>query len=112
MTFRFGSKKSEPDVFQNIRDDQEMEPISYENPGPDKKGDPSSGPANELLNDEQAAKKLRRFRELAENDPNIPTEDLDAVDFAVGGHDMGKENDLVHELIDDSPYPEVCFPVI
>jgi hypothetical protein len=47
---------------------------------------------------------------LAENDPNIAVEDLNAVDDAVVGHDTGKENNLLAALVEDSPYPEVGSP--
>jgi hypothetical protein len=66
-------------------------------------------PPHETLTDEQAARKLKLFREHAQNDLNIPTEDLDDVDNALQGHDVSKENELVAELLDDSPYPEVCL---
>ncbi|PNY27801.1 Sexual differentiation process protein isp4 [Tolypocladium capitatum] len=59
------------------------------------------------LTDEQAARRLRLFREAAANDPNINVDDLGAVDNAVGGHDVNKENQLVDELVENSPYPEV-----
>lgn len=60
------------------------------------------------LTDEQAARRLKLFREAAENDPNIDVDDLGAVDYAVDGHDVNKENQLVDELMENSPYPEVC----
>lgn len=60
------------------------------------------------LTDEQAARRLKLFRQSAQYDPNIPTEDLDDVDNALDGHDVAKENDLVQGLVEDSPYPEVC----
>lgn len=67
--------------------------------------------SNELehshLTDEQAARRLRLFREAAQNDPNIDVDDLGAVDYAVDGHDVNKENELVDELMENSPYPEV-----
>jgi hypothetical protein len=59
------------------------------------------------LSDEQAARRLKLFRQSAQYDPNIPVEDLDNVDHALEGHDVDKENDLVHGLVEDSPYPEV-----
>lgn len=65
-------------------------------------------PPHETLTDEQAARKLKLFREQALNDPNIPTEELDDIDNALHSHDVSKENDLVAELVEDSPYPEVC----
>lgn len=64
-------------------------------------------PEHVQLNDEQAARRLRLFREAAENDPNIDLDDLGAVDDAVTGHDVNKENQLVDELVENSPYPEV-----
>ena len=51
-------------------------------------------PEHEQLNDEQAARRLRLFREAAANDPNIDVDDLG-------------ENQLVDELVENSPYPEV-----
>jgi hypothetical protein len=62
---------------------------------------------HEALSDEQAARRLKLFRQSAQYDPNIPTEDLNDVDNALDGHDVGKENDLVQGLVEDSPYPEV-----
>lgn len=59
------------------------------------------------LTDEQAARRLKLFREAAQNDPNIDVDDLGAVDYAVDVHDVGKENELVDELMENSPYPEV-----
>lgn len=63
------------------------------------------------LSDEQAAKRLRLFRQSAQYDPNIPVEDLDDVDHALREHDTSKENDLVHGLVEDSPYPELSTPL-
>ncbi|KAJ6441030.1 OPT oligopeptide transporter [Purpureocillium lavendulum] len=64
-------------------------------------------PEHEELNDEQAARRLRLFREAAANDPNIGVDDLGEVDDAVMGHHVTRENQLVNELIENSPYPEV-----
>lgn len=59
------------------------------------------------LTDEQAAHRLKLFRQAAENDPNLDVNALDTVDYAVDGHDVLKENELVDELLENSPYPEV-----
>ena len=64
-------------------------------------------PEHEQLNDEQAARRLRLFREAAANDPNIDVDDLGEVDEAVMGHQVTRENQLVDELVENSPYPEV-----
>lgn len=71
------------------------------------------GPVHhEELTDEQAAHRLKLFRKVAVNDPNIDVNDLDAVDYAVDGHNATKENHLVDELVENSPYPEVRFPPV
>ena len=64
-------------------------------------------PAHVELTEDQAARRLRLFREAAHNDPNIEVDDLDAVDYAVQRHNTSKENQLVDELVENSPYPEV-----
>lgn len=64
------------------------------------------------LTDEQAAHRLKMFRENALHDPNIELDDLDAVDYAVEGHNVSKENQLVDELVENSPYPEVSSALI
>lgn len=64
-------------------------------------------PAHEQLTEEQAAHKLHVYRNIALHDPNLPTEDIDAIEGALDAHDAEKENHLVEELIEDSPYPEV-----
>jgi len=40
-------------------------------------------------------------------DPNLESDDLAAVDEAVGHHDKDGENQLVGDLLENSPYPEV-----
>ncbi|KUI68534.1 Sexual differentiation process protein isp4 [Cytospora mali] len=64
-------------------------------------------PPHEELDADQAARKLRVLREHALHDPNLPSENLDAVEGALDANDVEKEIHLVEELIEDSPYPEV-----
>jgi hypothetical protein len=59
------------------------------------------------LTDEQAAHRLKLFRQTAENDPNLDVDALGAVDYAIEGQDVLKENQLIDELVENSPYPEV-----
>lgn len=61
------------------------------------------------LTDEQAARRLKLFRQLAANDPNLSLDDINVIDSAVDNHNVDKENYLVEELVENSPYPEVCI---
>lgn len=70
----------------------------------------SMGISSEELAEEEAARKLKLFKREAQWDPNIPAQDLEAVDDAVGHHDAKGENALVGDLIENSPYPEVSSP--
>ena len=63
------------------------------------------------LTDEQAARRLKLFRELAANDPNLSLDDIQVIDSAVENHNVDKENYLVEELVENSPYPEVCLVI-
>ncbi|KAK6206031.1 hypothetical protein LQW54_007970 [Pestalotiopsis sp. IQ-011] len=73
----------------------------------DLKGKLHTAAQNAPLSDEQAARRLKLFRQSAQYDPNIAIEDIDNVDNALERHDVDKENDLIHGLVEDSPYPEV-----
>lgn len=67
------------------------------------------GVSKEEIDEAEAARRLKVFKKHAEFDPNIPTEDLDAIDDAVAHHDAKGEAILVDELVENSPYPEVRF---
>ena len=64
-------------------------------------------PAHIQVSDEEAARRLKLYRAAMANDPNLALDNLEAIDDAVGGHDVAKENRLLGELVEDSPYPEV-----
>lgn len=98
-------KSAVEDVQPTFHDSSENETISLDGIPKNKVHGP---PAHEHLDDEQAAKRLKLFRESAQNDPNIPIEDINEVDDAIHGHDVDKENTLIQGLVEDSPYPEVC----
>lgn len=52
---------------------------------------------------------LRRFSKQHELDPNLPIEELDAVDDAFNSGNAEKGTELERELfVENSPYPEVC----
>lgn len=62
------------------------------------------------LSEVEANRRLSMFREEHNWDPNMPDGAFDAVNDAVRAHDQKGEAILVDELINDSPYPEVCRP--
>lgn len=101
-------KKAPADPIEVIGDDVDQHSSDKEIPI-DIKSKIESPPPHEELDESQAAERLRILRERALHDPNLPAEDLDAVDGALDAHDLEKENYLVEELIEDSPYPEVCL---
>ena len=103
-------KKAPADPIEVIGDDFDQHSSDKELPI-DVKNKVSAPPPTEQLDDEQAARRLRVLRERALRDPNLPVEDIDAVEGALDAHDVEKENYLIEELIEDSPYPEVIiFP--
>lgn len=68
--------------------------------------------SSEELSEEVAARRLQNFKRNAQFDPNMPLEELDAIDDAVEHHDVKGENALVNELVENSPYPEVYSALI
>ena len=111
MPFGFGSKKAEA-----APADINIEPLATDSASdqaenvnfPEKNVDNTiPAPGHEDLSDEAAAYRLRLFRATAQNDPNLTVADLEEVDYAVDGHDVGRENELVDALVENSPYPEV-----
>ena len=65
----------------------------------------------EELSEDEAARRLKNFKKSAEWDPNMPKGEMDAVDDALASHDVHNENDLVNGLLENSPYPEVRYPL-
>ncbi|KAI5207553.1 small oligopeptide transporter [Aureobasidium subglaciale] len=61
------------------------------------------------LPEAEAARRLKAFKRNADAlwDPNLESEVMHDVEEAVGHHDKDAENNLVHEMMDNSPYPEV-----
>lgn len=114
MVFSFGSRKTATAQADEIAGvEPAVSDSSFEQHGDEKRqlGDEKTNavPAP-ALSDEEAARRLRLFRAAAEHDPNLEASDLGAIDEAVGGHDVSKENELVDELVENSPYPEVRLP--
>lgn len=52
-------------------------------------------------------KTLQEFSEEHELDPNLPLEEINAVEAAVATRDAEKAQELEANLEEDSPYPEV-----
>lgn len=60
------------------------------------------------ISEVEANRKLKTFRAEHNFDPNMPDAAFDAINNAVATHDQKGEAILVDELMNDSPYPEVC----
>ena len=59
------------------------------------------------LSEVEANRRLSTFRAEHTFDPNLPESAFDAIDEATGEHDAKGEAELVGELVENSPYPEV-----
>ena len=60
------------------------------------------------LSETEANRRLSAFRAEHSFDPNLPDAAYEAIDNATHAHDQKGEAILVDELVEDSPYPEVC----
>lgn len=82
------------------------------------------GDANSVIDDvvrdiseTEANHRLAVFRQDHKWDPNMPDEAVEAVDAVTAAHDHKGEAQLVGEVIENSPYPEVspihfaCLPI-
>ncbi|KAL4892509.1 OPT oligopeptide transporter protein-domain-containing protein [Aspergillus ambiguus] len=61
---------------------------------------------------EEAAVHLHHLRSEHQWDPNLPDEVADEIEEALHTNDKGTQLEVTHELIDNSPYPEVCAAVV
>jgi hypothetical protein len=109
MPFGFGSKKRTQDPVEVIGED--LNNGSGEIPV-EIQEKISTAPPHDQLTDEQAAQKLKLYKIGALHDPNLPTEEINQLDNALGAHDVGRENALVNDLVENSPYPEVNFQAL
>lgn len=62
------------------------------------------------ISETEANHRLKTFRQDHKWDPNMPDDALEMVDVATEAHDHKGEAELVGEVIENSPYPEVCSP--
>lgn len=60
------------------------------------------------ISEVEANRRLSAFRKDHSYDPNLPDSAFEAVDEATEAHDHKGEADLVGDLVENSPYPEVC----
>lgn len=66
------------------------------------------GDAVRNISEVEANRKLNTFRKEHHFDPNLPDSAFDAINDVTRTHDQKGEAVLVDELVEDSPYPEVC----
>jgi len=59
------------------------------------------------ISEVEANRKLKHFKKDHAWDPNMPDEAIEMVDAVTGAHDAKGEAQLVGDMIENSPYPEV-----
>lgn len=59
------------------------------------------------ISEAEANHRLTAFRQDHKWDPNMPDDAMEMVDMATDAHDRKIEAELVGEVIENSPYPEV-----
>lgn len=104
--------------FRRTNTDQEA--VTVTNVAPKGTGEANSsavaghGDANSIIDDvvrdiseTEANRRLNAFRQDHKWDPNMPDDALEMVDVATEAHDHKGEAELVGEVIENSPYPEV-----
>jgi len=62
------------------------------------------------ISEVEAHSRLRKFRREHQFDPNLPDDAFDEIDETTGAHNAKGEAELVGELVENSPYPEVRLP--
>lgn len=61
------------------------------------------------ISEAEANRRLAAFRKDHQWDPNMPDEAIEMVDAVTDAHDAKGEAQLVGEVIENSPYPEVSI---
>lgn len=59
------------------------------------------------ISEVEAHTRLRKFRREHQFDPNLPDDAFDEIDETTTAHNAKGEAELVGELVENSPYPEV-----
>jgi len=104
---RFGFKRTstiqEPVTVTELSDFENHGEASGTTPGDDFDGVPRE------ISEAEANRKLSTFKQDHKWDPNLPDEAHDKVYAVTAAHDAKGEAETVGEVIENSPYPEVCF---
>ena len=100
FTRKFGKNASpvrSEDLGSGSDDVKEKEPVAVKATGAD------LAPADEL----ETAAQLKAIKKKHQWDPNFAEDLVDDIEEATQRHDIGGEVQLVNEVIENSPYPEV-----
>ena len=100
FTKKFGKNASpvrSEDLGSGSDDVKEKEPVAVKATGAD------LAPADEL----ETAAQLKAIKKKHQWDPNFAEDLVDDIEEATQRHDIGGEVQLVNEVIENSPYPEV-----
>lgn len=95
---RLGFKRSNTDKDPVTVSEQSNEPHGESS---------SSGGDVPDISEAEANRRLNAFRLDHQWDPNLPDEAIEMVDAVTGAHDQKGESQLVGDMIENSPYPEV-----
>jgi len=64
------------------------------------------------ISEVEAHSRLRNFRREHQFDPNLPDDAFDEIDETTMAHNAKGEAELVGELVENSPYPEVSYAAL
>lgn len=114
---RFGFKRTNtsgepvPHTTETELSDLDAPGPSFSNLAAEFAGDGKHGHVESIpeISEVEANRRLSAFRSDHYFDPNMPDAAFEAVNDVTRDHDQKGEAKLVGELIEDSPYPEVCL---
>lgn len=103
LGFKRTNTNQEPVTVTELSDFDTHGEASGTSPGDDFDGVPRE------ISEVEANHKLKTFKQDHKWDPNMPDDAFDKVDAVTAIHDAKGEAEVVGEVIENSPYPEVCI---
>ena len=91
------------------RSNTEKDPVTVDEQANESLGETTSNSVGDVrdISEAEANRRLNAFRLDHQWDPNLPDEAIEMVDAVTGAHDQKGESQLVGDMIENSPYPEV-----
>lgn len=88
------------------RSNTDKDPVTVSEHASESHGETSSNSTGDI-SEAEANRRLSAFRRDHQWDPNLPDEAIEMVDAVTAAHDQKGESQLVGDIIENSPYPEV-----